>query len=149
MIYEIYHRHKRQASSLGYGRGHDFRQAEHAARPTRRLLASSRIRERGQRLLPFFLEPRLADIFDVFAGLHLGHFLLVSIIPRRLALVAIFAFILGHYFGASTWLSYGWHFGITGPIIYGVVLGFVIVMLAFPAPDKTDTKNLLSTEPDA
>jgi hypothetical protein len=26
-------------------------------------------------------------------------FLLVSIIPRRLALVSIFAFILGHYFG--------------------------------------------------
>jgi hypothetical protein len=76
-------------------------------------------------------------------------FLLVSIIPRRLALVSIFAFILGHYFGASTWLSYRWHFGITGPIIYGIVLGVVFVLLAFPTPNKTNAKNLLSDDPAA
>jgi len=75
--------------------------------------------------------------------------LLVSIIPRRLALVSIFAFILGHYFGASTWLSYHWHFGVTGPIIYGIVLGVVFVRSAFPAPGKTSLQNLTSNEPAA
>ncbi|HTB84062.1 MAG TPA: hypothetical protein VK742_10445 [Candidatus Sulfotelmatobacter sp.] len=74
-------------------------------------------------------------------------FVLVSIIPRRLALVSIFAFILGHYFGASTWLSYRWHFGITAPIIYGIILGVLIVLLAFPTPDRTNTKNLASADP--
>ena len=76
-------------------------------------------------------------------------FLLVSIIPRRLALVSIFTFILGHYFGASTWLSYRWHFGITGPIIYGIILGFAFVLLAFPTPATNSTEKILSDEPAA
>jgi len=76
-------------------------------------------------------------------------FFLVSILPRRLALVSVFAFILGHYFGASTWLNYYWHFGINAPIIYGIILGVVFVQLAFPTPDKTSTKNLSSNGPTA
>jgi hypothetical protein len=76
-------------------------------------------------------------------------FLLVSTIPRRLALISIFAFILGHYFGASTWLAYRWHFGITAPIIYGIILGVIFVLWAFPTPNKTSKENLLSHEPAA
>ena len=76
-------------------------------------------------------------------------FFLVSILPRRLALVSVFAFILGHYFGASTWLNYYRHFGVNAPIIYGIILGVVFVQLAFPTPDKTSTKNLLSDDPAA
>lgn len=74
-------------------------------------------------------------------------FFLVSILPRRLALVSIFAFILGHYFGASTWLNYYWHFGVNAPIIYGIILGVVFVQLAFSTPNKPGTKNLVSDGP--
>ena len=74
-------------------------------------------------------------------------FIIVSILPRRMALVSVFAFILGHYFGASTWLNYYWHFGINAPIIYGIILGVVFVHLAFPTPDKKNTKNLASDDP--
>jgi hypothetical protein len=76
-------------------------------------------------------------------------FFLVSILPRRLALVSIFAFIFGHYYGASGWLEYYWHFGINAPIIYGIILGVVFVQLAFSTPDKKKTKNLLSDDPAA
>jgi len=74
-------------------------------------------------------------------------FFLVSILPRRLGLVSVFAFILGHYFGASTWLNYYWHFGINAPIIYGIILGVVFVQLAFSTPDKGSPKNLPSDDP--
>jgi hypothetical protein len=76
-------------------------------------------------------------------------FLLISILPRRLALVGVFSFILGHYFGASTWLAYYWHLGINAPIIYGIILGMVFVHLAFPTPDKPSPEKSLSNESDA
>ena len=63
-------------------------------------------------------------------------FVLVSLVPRRLALMVIFAFIFSHYYGASTWLYRHWHFGVSGPIIYGLVLAGCIVFLAFPRPPK-------------
>jgi hypothetical protein len=64
-------------------------------------------------------------------------FLLVSLVQRQFALVIIFAFILGHYYGASTWLYDRWHFGTQGPIIYGIILGVILVLLAFP-PNAED-----------
>jgi hypothetical protein len=73
--------------------------------------------------------------------------LLVSVLPRRLALVCVFSFILGHYFGASTWLDYHWNLGINGPIIYGIVLGVMFVHLAFSAPAEPIPER--SKEPDA
>ncbi len=57
--------------------------------------------------------------------------LVVSVLPRAAALIAIFAFIFGHYYGASNWLAVRWHLGVQGPNIYGAVLG---ACLAFPTP---------------
>lgn len=61
-------------------------------------------------------------------------FLVVSILPRRAALAGIFAYIFAHFYGATTWLMFHWKFGGTGFIIYSIVLGVAIVLLAFPAP---------------
>jgi len=61
-----------------------------------------------------------------------GTFLLVSIIPRRLALVVILAFIFGHYYGASTWLAHRWHLGTQGTVIYAIILAAIVVLAAFP-----------------
>jgi hypothetical protein len=61
-----------------------------------------------------------------------GAFLLVSVLPKRAALITIFSFILGHYFGATNWLAVRWHLGINAPSIYGVVLVTIIVFSAFP-----------------
>lgn len=62
-------------------------------------------------------------------------FLVVSILPRRPALVVICTFILGHFYGACTWLDGYWNFGISGPVIYGAVLSGVFVFLAFPVTE--------------
>ena len=68
-------------------------------------------------------------------------FLIVSLIPKRIALVVIFTVILNRYFGASFWLCYHWHFGVGGPLIYGIILSMILVWLVFP--------KSLSNDPDA
>ena len=68
-------------------------------------------------------------------------FILVSIVPRCAALIIIFAFIFGHYYGASTWLAHRWQLGTTGTVIYGIILAAIIVRTAFPPPDKPDGKT--------
>lgn len=57
-----------------------------------------------------------------------GAFIAVSILPRRFALVTLFSFILGHYFGASTWWVYHWGYGSKAAIIYGIILAAVLVL---------------------
>jgi len=59
-------------------------------------------------------------------------FLVVSVLPRTAALITIFSFIFGHYFGASNWLAVRWHYGMAGPSTYGIVLGAIVVAAAFP-----------------
>jgi len=58
--------------------------------------------------------------------------LLVSILSRKIALVAMFSIIFGHYFGATNWLAVRWHLGINSSNIYGLVVAPVIVFSAFP-----------------
>ena len=65
-------------------------------------------------------------------------FLLVSVLPRTAALIAIFSFIFGHYFGASNWLVVRWHLGMAGPPIYGIVLGAIVAFSAFPMAEDID-----------
>ncbi len=63
----------------------------------------------------------------------LGAFLFVSILPRKAALIAIFSFIFGHFFGATNWLATRWHLGTNSSSIYALVLVPIIVFSAFPA----------------
>jgi hypothetical protein len=90
------------------------------------------VNDEGDPFFRFFLSRGL-PVFLLFSLFYIGViFSLVSIVPRRPGLIIIFAFILGHYLGASTWLAYRWHFGIVGPIVYGIVLSVLIVVSAFP-----------------
>ena len=73
-------------------------------------------------------------------------FFILSIIPRRLALVGLFSEILAHYFAACTWLVYHWHFGVCASGIYSIILGVVFVQWAYPTPS---TAKILSDELDA
>ena len=69
----------------------------------------------------------------------LGAFLLVSVLPKRAALITIFSFIFGHYFAGCNWLAVRWQLGIQGIMLYSFILGLVIVLSAFPETDgKTD-----------
>ena len=56
-------------------------------------------------------------------------FLLVSYIPKRLALFLIFYFILIHFVGDSCWFFYEWRMGMQSPVIIGIILSSIIVMI--------------------
>jgi hypothetical protein len=63
-------------------------------------------------------------------------FLLVSVLPRKWALITIFYLILGDFNGASNWFFYEWRMGIESTVIYGIMLSFIIVWLAFFSKHK-------------
>ena len=75
-----------------------------------------------------------------------GIFWLVLILPRRWALICIFYFMFTGFIGASNWFFYEWRMGMETPVIFGIMLSVIIVLLAFPASDKTSTQDLLSNE---
>ncbi len=78
-------------------------------------------------------------LLDVF---YLSAFLfVVSVIPRKTALIVAFSFILGHYYGASTWLSQRWHFTTSGPIVYGIVLSIIIVRIVWGDTGQADLES--------
>lgn len=88
--------------------------------------------DEGDAFFHFFLSRGL-PVYCLFSLVYiLVLFFGVSLIPRRLSLIVIFAFILCHFLGASTWLAYRWHLGVAGPIIYGIILSVFIVVSAFP-----------------
>jgi hypothetical protein len=92
----------------------------------------------GNALSRFFLAHgwMAFSFYDVF---YLGGaFLLVSILPRRAALVCTFAFIFGGFGGGSNWFFYEWRMGWETPIIYGLILSAIIVFLAF-SPSRKPT----------
>ena len=62
----------------------------------------------------------------------LGAFLLVSVLPKKAALITIFSFTFGHYFVGCNWLAVRWHLGIQGSALYALALGPAIVLSAFP-----------------
>ncbi len=73
----------------------------------------------------------------------IGWFLLVSVLPRKVAYASMFAVVLGHYFGASTWMVYHWGFGVQASVIYGAVIALGFVWCGLPQPLK-----MIETEAD-
>ena len=82
--------------------------------------------------------------FLASSGLYIaGCFVCVSTLPRKLAYATLFALILGHYFGASTWLTYHWEFGMQAAVIYAIVIavGLVLCGISPPIPAALETKE--------
>ena len=63
-------------------------------------------------------------------------FVLVSVLPKKSALIAIFSFIFAHFYGGSNWLAVRWHYGVRGPSVYQFVLAIFVTLAAFPGPEK-------------
>jgi hypothetical protein len=72
--------------------------------------------------LAFGWQPYVASCLIYFALA----FLVVSVLPRRAALIAVFSFIFGHYFGACNWLAVRWHLGFTGVTYYSLALSAAV-----------------------
>lgn len=66
-------------------------------------------------------------------------FLLVSVLPRKLALVFIFSLLFAHYYDVSNWLATGWHLGIGGPTYLGYILALLIAFFAFSTEEARHT----------
>ncbi len=66
-----------------------------------------------------------------------GSVLLVSILPWRLGLTLLFALVLGHYFGGSTWLCFRYGLGAQGMVLYGLLLAAVLVGIGFRPATKS------------
>jgi hypothetical protein len=70
----------------------------------------------------------------------IGVSVLVRVLPRQIAIFTGLVFLLSHYFAASTWLSFHYHLGMSGPIIYAVVLAIALVsILQSGAPNGCST----------
>jgi len=103
----------------------------------------------GDGFFRFFLSRGL-PVYLLFSVIYILVVLwFVSVVPRRCSLIVIFAFLLGHFLGASTWLAYRWHFGVAGPIVYGIILSVLIVLSAFPDPAPQAHDKSLSDDQDA
>ena len=94
----------------------------------------------------FFLAHGWYAFILMFFIFFLGIFWLVSVLPGRLAFLPIFYFMFVNFVGASCWFFYEWRMGMETPVIFGIMLSVIIVLLAFPASDKTSTQDLLSNE---
>jgi hypothetical protein len=74
----------------------------------------------------------LAFILAYMAGV----FALVTLLPRQTAIITGLVFLLSHYFAGSTWLSFHFHLGMVGPILYAVVLSVALILILQHAEPK-------------
>ena len=54
---------------------------------------------------------------------------LIRVLPRQIATTTGLVFLLSHYFAASTWLSFHFHLGMTGPVLYAVGLSIALISI--------------------
>lgn len=71
-----------------------------------------------------------------------GAFVLVSILPKKLALIVTLSFIFGHYFGGINWLAVHWHLGASGSGFYALVLTSILVFSVFPTSTPTTDRAI-------
>jgi hypothetical protein len=74
----------------------------------------------------------LAFIFAYMIGV----FALVTLLPKQAAIITGLVFLLSHYFAGSTWLSFHFHLGMAGPILYAFVLSTALILILRPAELK-------------
>jgi hypothetical protein len=56
-------------------------------------------------------------------------FLLVSALPRRIALILLFTVILGHIYGGTNWLAVRWHGGMLASPVYTLGVGIPLAAI--------------------
>jgi hypothetical protein len=61
-------------------------------------------------------------------------FVIVSLLPKKAALIAIFSVLFGHFYGSSNWLAVRWHLGFSGVGLYYAILSAAIFFAASPIP---------------
>ncbi|HEY3755003.1 MAG TPA: hypothetical protein VGL42_02525 [Opitutaceae bacterium] len=83
----------------------------------------------------FFLARGPAPFIACVAAYIVTAFILVSVLPRNLALVFMFAALLSHAFTGTNWLSLRWHFGGMASAVYAVGVGLPLAFILTRTPD--------------
>jgi hypothetical protein len=83
----------------------------------------------GNPFFEWFLQRGCSFFLITSAFYILLAFLLSSYLPQKLAKVVLLSYILGHFFGASTWLCDYFKFGMSGPILYGILIAIAFTLL--------------------
>jgi hypothetical protein len=68
--------------------------------------------------------------------------LMVSVLPKRLAMVAEFTVILGLSYCGSNWIIVRWHTGIGGAAIYVAAVSIVLALAVFPSVEDREQDGL-------
>jgi hypothetical protein len=79
----------------------------------------------------FFLESGWMAFLSTTVLYMLVMYLMVSMVPRRLALVALLSLIFAHYYDGSNWLAVHWHMGMQGPFLYGLAIAAALAQAGF------------------
>ena len=61
---------------------------------------------------------------------------LITLLPKQVAIITGLIFLLSHYFAGSTWLSFHFHLGMVGPIMYAVVISIALALILQPGDLK-------------
>lgn len=85
----------------------------------------------GNRLFHWVMSQGYLVALLVDAVYLVGSVFLVSILPWRLGLTLLFALVLGHYFGGSTWLCFRYGLGAQGMVLYGLLVAAALVTVGF------------------
>jgi len=79
--------------------------------------------------------------FAVGAVLYLvGAFCVVSFTPTRIALTLLFTFLLAHFWGATSWLLYHFHYGVRCQNLFEIAVA-ALVTLALGKAGKPASQN--------
>lgn len=70
-----------------------------------------------------------------------GSFALVSILPGKLGMALLLAFVLGHWLGGASWLYFHYKLSASWVIAYGALLATVMVAVGFHPGTKSISKS--------
>ena len=87
----------------------------------------------GNPVFRWFMFQGAVCYFAFIAAYIAGVVGLVSRLPRQTAIVVGLVFLLTHYFAASSWLAFHFHFDLVGPVVYAVVLSVWSITIMRPS----------------
>ena len=86
----------------------------------------------GNPVFRWFMIHGATCYFAFIAAYIAGVVGLVSRLPRQTAIVVGLVFLLTHYFAASSWLAFHFHFDLAGPVVYALVLSVWLISIMRP-----------------
>ncbi len=92
--------------------------------------------DEGNQVSKFFLTKGWYAYLFEQAIILLGIYRLMSVLPKRGAIITALGFTFAGFLGASNWFFYRWIWGMKAPVIFGVVLSLGIVLLTYSSRRK-------------